>query len=144
MENGMQMTLEMWMPEACPKQTVGASARHVRTSQWPESEQDWTETDQVLYGKFLDSWKNKKGKTDLNGLSMKMLRECFLQTEDSTIYQSSLKWTDLGTISNGRISTQNGSSLKTGSAYTLSDILEDSVDEKYYLSREQTEKIVFQ
>ena len=115
-----------------------------KTSALQENEQDWTETDQALYEKFLDSWKNKKKKTDLNGLSMKMLRECFLQTEDLTIYQSSLKWTDLGTISNGRISTQNGSSLKTGSAYTLSDILEDSVPQKYFLSWEQMEKIVFQ
>ena len=102
-----------------------------------------TETDQALYEKFLDSWKNKKSKTGLNGLSMKMLRECFLQTEDSTIYRSSLKWTDSGTIANGRISTQNGMSRKTGSAYTLSDILEDTVDQKYFLSREQMEKIVF-
>ena len=141
--NGIQMTLEMLMPEACPQQTVGALERHAKTSQLQENGQDWTETDRVLYEKFLGSWKNKKSKTDLNGLSMRMLRECFLQTEDSTICQSSLKWTDLGTISNGRISTQNGSFHKTGSAYTLSDILEDSVEQKYFLSREQMEKIVF-
>ena len=139
MGNGIQMTLEMWMPEACPRQTVGALEHHVRTFLSQENGQDWTETDQALYAKFLDSWKNKKSKTGLNGLSMKMLRECFLATEDSTICQSSLKWTDLGTISNGRISTQNGSFPKTGSAYTLSDILEDTVDEKYFLSREQME-----
>lgn len=71
MESGTSVISEMQMPETYQKQTVGASARHVRTSQWPESEQDWTETDQVLYGKFLDSWKNKKSKTDLNGLFMK-------------------------------------------------------------------------
>ena len=143
MENGTQMTLEMWMPKACPWLTAGASERLAKISALPESGQDLTETDRALYEKFLDCWKNKKKKTDLNGLSMKMLRECFLATEDSTICQSSLKWTGLGMISNGRISTQNGSSLKTGSAYTLSDILEDSVGEKYYLSREQKEKIVF-
>lgn len=142
-ENGMQATLGQWMPEACQKQIVGHSAHRVRTSQSPENEQGWTETDQALYEKFLDSWKNKKSKTDLNGLSMRMLRECFLQKEDSTICQSSLKWTDLGTILNGRILTQNGSCHKTGSAYTISDILEDSVEQKYFLSREQMEKIVF-
>ena len=132
--NGMQVTLEQWIPEAFPQQIAGVSEHRARTSQSPENGQDWTETDQALYAKFLDSWKNRKSKTDLNGLSMKMLRECFLQTEDSTICQSSLKWTDLGTIVNGRISTQNGSSHKTGSAYILSDILEDSVPQKYYLS----------
>lgn len=133
MANGIQMTLEMWMPEACPQQTVGASEHHARTSLSQENEQDWTETDQALYAKFLDSWKNKKSKTDLNGLSMKMLRECFLATKDSTICQSSLKWTDSGTISNGRISTQNGSFHKTGSAYTLSDINVAVEQEIFYL-----------
>lgn len=143
-ENGTQVTLEQWMPEACPKQTVGHSAHHAKISVLPEREQDWTEIDQDLYKKFLESWKNKKKKTDLNGLSMRMLRECFLATEDSTICQSSLKWTGLGTISNGRISTANGSCHKTGSAFILSDILEDTVPKKYFLSREQLEKIVFQ
>ena len=133
MANGIQMTLEMWMPEACPQQTAGASEHHARTSLSQGNEQDWTETDRVLYEKFLDSWKNKKSKTDLNGLSMKMLRECFLATKDSTICQSSLKWTDSGTISNGRISTQNGSFLKTGSAYTLSDINGAVEQEIFYL-----------
>ena len=142
-ENGTQMTLEMFLPEIFQEQTAGHSERLARTSLSPENGQDWTVTDQALYEKFLDSWKNKKNKTDLNGLSMRMLRECFLQTEDSTICQSSLKWTDLDTILNGRISTQNGSFHKAGSAYTLSDILEDSVEQKYFLSREQMEKIVF-
>ncbi len=142
MENGTQMTLGQWMPEACPKQIAGVLEHPVRISVLLERERDWTEIDQALYEKFLDCWKNKKKKTDLNGLSMRMLRECFLATEDSTIYQSSLKWTDLGTIVNGRISIANGLFHKTGSAYTLSDILEDSVPEKYFLSWEQMEKIV--
>lgn len=127
MENGIQMTLEMWMPEACPMQTVGVSAHLARTSVSQESEQDWTETDRASFEKYLEFWKSSKKKIDLNGLSMKMLRECFLQTEDLTTSQSSLKWTDLGTISNGRISTVNGGFHKIGSAYTLSDILEDTV-----------------
>ena len=103
MENGMQMTLEEWMSEACPKQSAGPSEHRVRIFQFPGNDKDLRETDQVLYAKFLDSWKNKKRKVDPNGLSMKMLRECFLQTEDSTICQSSLKWTDLGRIWKGRI-----------------------------------------
>ena len=143
MGNGMQMTSETLNQETCQQPIAGALARHAKISPWPENEKDSTETDRALYEKFLDSWKNKKSKTDPNGLSMKMLRECFLATEDSTIYQSSLKWTDLGTISNGKISTANGSFPKTESAYTLLDILEDSVQEKYFLSRGQVEKIVF-
>ena len=142
MGNGTQMTLEQWMSEVFPKQTVGRSEHRAKTLVSLENEQDLMGTEVASYEKFLDSWKNRKKKTDLNGLSMRMLRECFLATEDSTIYQSSLKWTDSGTISNGRILTVNGSCHKTGSAYTLSDILEDTVQEKYFLSREQMEKVV--
>ena len=56
--------------------------------------------------------------------------------------KSSLHWMNLGTMSSGKILTQNGSHHKIGSAYTLSDILEDEVDAKYFLSREQAEKII--
>ena len=143
-ENGTQVTLGACVRQSCRMQTVGALDRHARTSQSQENEKDWTETDQVLYEKFLESWMNSKKKIDLNGLSMKMLRECFLATEDLTTYQSSLKWTDSGTILNGKISTVDGSSHKIGSAYTLSDILEDTVPQKYYLSKEQIAKIVLQ
>ena len=139
----MQRILGRLMQKTFQTQNAGASEHHAKISVLQEEGRDLTETDQALYEKFLDSWKNKKSKTGLNGLSMKMLRECFLQTEDSTIYRSSLKWTDSGTIANGRISTQNGMSRKTGSAYTLSDILEDTAEQKYFLSREQMEKIVF-
>ena len=51
-ENGTQVTLEQWMPEACPKQTVGHSAHHAKISALPERERDWTEIDQVLYENF--------------------------------------------------------------------------------------------
>ena len=143
-ESGTQVTLGTCVRQSYRMQTAGALERRARISQSQGNEKDWKGTDQVLYERFLDSWKNSKKKIDLNGLSMKMLRECFLATEDLTIYQSSLKWTDLGTISNGKISTADGSSHKTGSAYTLSDILEDTVPQKYYLSKEQVEKIAFQ
>lgn len=39
MENGTQMTLEMWMPETFHKLIVGASAHLVKTFQSPENEQ---------------------------------------------------------------------------------------------------------
>lgn len=48
-----------------------------------------------------------------------------------------------GTTLNGKISIAHGSSRKTGSAYTLLDIIEDTVPRKYFLSKEQMEKIIF-
>lgn len=62
--------------------------------------------------------------------------------EEATTLKSSIHWMNLGTMSSGKISTQNGSYHKTGSEYTLLDILEDEVDAKYFLSREQAEKII--
>ena len=49
-----------------------------------------------------------------------------------------------GTMHNGRFSIQETSELRrTGSVCLLRDILEDAVPQKYFLSKEQTEKIVF-
>ena len=49
-----------------------------------------------------------------------------------------------GTMQNGRFSTVNTSEChRTGNAVLLSDILEDEVPQKYFLSKEQTERIVF-
>ena len=57
----------------------------------------------------------------------------------------SLSWMKLGTMQNGKFSTLKIlESRKTGSGCLLSDILEDEVPEKYFLSREQVQKIVFQ
>lgn len=56
----------------------------------------------------------------------------------------SLSWTKSGMMQNGRFSTLKTSECrKTGSGCSLLDILEDEVDQKYFLSKEQMEKIVF-
>lgn len=48
-----------------------------------------------------------------------------------------------GILSNGTLSTAKTTVFpKTGSACSLSDILETSVDEKYFLSKEQTARIL--
>ena len=50
-----------------------------------------------------------------------------------------------GTMQNGKCSTPKIlESHKTGKGVSLSDILEGEVQQKYFLSKEQTEKIVFQ
>ena len=92
--------------------------------------------------KFLESWKKQKKNISPNGLYMKMLKECCLLAEDSTSCQSSLKWTDSGTMQNGKLSIQDGMFRKIGSAYTLSDIIEEDADPRYFLSREMAERIV--
>ena len=142
MENGMKMMFEQLELPICQLQTAGHSVHHAKISASLEEEQDLKVSEAVLCEKFLESWKKQKKQISPNGLSMKMLKECCLQAEDSTSCQSSLKWTDLGTMQNGRLSIQDGMFRKIGSAYTLSDIIEEDADPKYFLSREMAEKIV--
>ena len=56
--------------------------------------------------------------------------------------QSSERWMNLGMMSNGRCLTAKISvSRKTGKGSSLSDILEDNPDQKYFLSEKQTKYI---
>ena len=62
----------------------------------------------------------------------------------ATSLNFSLNWMKSGTMQNGSFSTQKISECrKTGKGCSLSDILEDEVPEKYFLSMEQVQKIVF-
>ena len=142
MENGTQEMFEQLTLPIFQEPTAGLSERHAKTSQLQAGEQGSQETEAALCERFLESWKKQKKKIDPHGLSMKMLKECCLLAEDSTFCQSSLKWTDSGTMQNGKLSIQDGSFHKIGSAYTLLDVIEEEVDDKYFLSREMAEKIV--
>lgn len=141
-ESGMHKTYEQLELPICQLLTAGPSEHPVKTFPSQEKEQGSKETEAALCEKFLESWKKQKRKISPHGLSMKTLKECCLATEGSISYQSSLKWTDSGTISSGKISTQDGSFRKIGSAYTLLDVIEEEVNDKYFLSREMAEKIV--
>ena len=142
MESGTQMMFEQLTLPIFQEQTAGLSEHPVKIFQSQEKEQGSQETEAALCERFLESWKKQKKKIDPHGLSMKTLKECCLLAEDSTSCQSSLKWTDLGTMQNGKLSIQDGSFHKIGSAYTLLDVIEEEVDDKYFLSREMAEKIV--
>lgn len=145
MANGIQMTLEAWMAETFPEQTVGVLEPPAKTSRLPENVLDSKAIEALSLEKYLESLGKSRKKRDLNGCSMKMLRECLAATEDLTTLKFSLQWMNWGTTLNGSFSTQKiGECRKTGSVCTLSDILEDVEDEKYFLSQAQMEKIVFQ
>ena len=100
--------------------------------------------DQALSVKYLDLSK-KKQKINPSGWSMKTLRECYQATTDTTSYPYFLQWMDWGMTLNGRLSTQKIlESRRIGKECTLSDILENVVASKYYLSPAQMAKIVIQ
>ena len=133
-----QLNLGMFL-----EQTSGVSEHLARTSALQDRESGLKEIEVHSLDKYLDLSMKSLKKCDPDGLSMRMLRECFLATEDLTISQFSVKWTDLGMTANGRISTQNGLFHRTGSESILLDILEPEVDQKCFLSKEQMEKTVF-
>lgn len=93
MENGIQMTLEMFMPGMFHEQTVGASERLVKISALPDTELEWKETEALSLEKFLESSKNSQKKIDPNGLYTRMYLECSQAIRDGIISQYSLKWT---------------------------------------------------
>ena len=144
MENGIQLTFDFVPMIISPEQTVGASAHPVRTSQSQVTEKDLAETEVPSFVKYLEFSGRSKKPIDPSGLSTKMLRECLVAIEGGTLPQLSLKWSNWGMISNGSCSTQKISEYrKTESECMLLDILEEEVESKYFLSKEQTEKIVF-
>ena len=128
MVNGTKVTSKE--QEISQEQTYGRSERRVKISALQEEGQDLTEEEVASLEKFLDCLEKGKRKIEPSGLYTKTLRECFHQIGGATTSKASLHWMSLGTMSSGKISTQNGSCHKTGSGYTLSDILEDEVDAK--------------
>lgn len=96
MENGIQMTLEMWMPEVFQMQIAGASERPAKISPLQESERDLTEIDHLSLEKYLESCGKRGKKIDPNGLSMKMLRECCQATGGGDYLSILMEMDELG------------------------------------------------
>lgn len=73
----------------------------------------------------------------------KTLKDYCLTTMDELSTQSSIRWGNLGMISNTKCLTLKISAYpKTENVCSLSDILETEVDEKYFLSEEQQIKLL--
>ena len=104
---------------------------------------DYTETEAVSFLNSLNCSKAKQKKIDPNGSSVKMLEDCFRLIRDGIFSNISLKWMNAGMTCNGRFLTLPITECRsTGNECTLSDILEDTADEKYYLSAEKTQQLL--
>lgn len=145
MGNGTQMTLEECMPETFQKQTAGASDSHARTYPLQENSLDFKETVQACFSELCTLSDNSKKKIDPLTFSLRTLKICLVLMEDGISPGCSLKWSRGGMMRNGRLLTAKISEYrKTESDASLLDILETEVQQKYFLSKEQTEKIIFQ
>ena len=145
MENGMQMTLEECMPETFQKQIAGASDSLVRISQLPENNLDFKETVQVCFLELCTLSDNSKKKINPLTFSLRTLRICLALMEDGISPGCSLKWSRGGYDAEwaSAHSKDFGVPQNRRKGCSLSDILEDEVPQKYFLPKEQTEKIVF-
>lgn len=92
MDYGTQMTLDQWKTEIFHELTSGASEHHVKALVSQEKEKD-SMGSRVSFEKYFESLGISKKKIDLNGLSMKTLRECLVAQKDLTTLPFSLKWT---------------------------------------------------
>lgn len=81
---------------------------------------------------------------NLSICSLKMYPDCLAMTEAGHLKQSSVHWTAWGMMYAGRYLTAKIlESHNREIECSLSDILEDNVPEKYYLSRKQAEKLLY-
>jgi len=76
--------------------------------------------------------------------SLRTLRDSSITTEDEPLELSSQVWMNWGMTSNGSVLTARISeSHRIGNEFLLSEVLEDIPDQKYFLSDEAMQKIIF-
>ena len=75
--------------------------------------------------------------------SLKMSKAYYLTTKGELLEQSSPRLMNWGMMQNGRYLTQKISEFpKTESECSLSDILEEEVNERYFLSEERAQQLI--
>ena len=125
--------------ELLEKLTSFAEAFHAKPSLLPEQEEDLKILEE------LSSLKSHGLQVFLNPsiFFLKTSKDSSTTTEETPSKQSSERLMDWGMMSNGKCLTAKISeSLKTGSECSLSDILEDSVPETFFLSEEKLKTLI--
>lgn len=126
-----------------PARTFGHSAFPVRTYRRPANKEGLPVNGVDFSLRLSDYLQGRARKIDPNGLSLKMLKIFCLLDEVLTLPECFVRWEKLGMSVNGSFSTVKISACRrTGKECLLSDILEESVSEKYFLSPQQTAKIL--
>lgn len=135
----MQMTLEMFNPEICQTQTATAEDFLARVSALLESG-GGSRIHEELFSLKSCGWRQYK---NLNIFSWKTSPDCFPTMEVKLLELSSQLWGNWGIGTSTRCLTAKiTESHKTGKGCSLSDIMEDSVDEKYFLSDKATKVLL--
>lgn len=134
------MTQEKSYPNSYPISTFWLEDFPVSPSQSLEQEKDLTIQEERCFSRLLELLPLK----NLSISSSKMFPDCLTMTQAGHLKQSSVRWLSWGMMYAGRYLTAKISEYPNHeNECILSDILEDNVPEKYYLSRKQAEKLLY-
>ena len=134
------MTQEKSYPNSYPISTFWLEDFPVSPSQSLEQEKDLTIQEELFFSRLLELLPLK----NLSISSSKMFPVCLTMTQAGHLKQSSVHWMSWGMMYAGRYLTAKISEFPSHEIEcSLSDILEDNVPEKYYLSRKQAEKLLY-
>gem|GEM_PF-597370 len=134
------MTQEKSYPNSYPISTLSAEVFRANHSPSQDEDSDLKIPEERCFSRLLELLPLKK----LSISSSKMFPDCLTMTPAGHLKQSSVRWMNWGMMCAGRYSTAKISEFHNlENECILSDILEDNVSEKYYLSRKQVEKILY-
>ena len=134
------MTQEKLYPNSYPISTFLLEDFPVSPSQSQEREKDLTTQEERCFSRLLELLPLK----NLSISTWKTFPVCLTTTKAGHLKQSSVHWMAWGIMCAGRYLTAKISEFPSHEIEcSLSDILEDNVPEKYYLSRKQAEKLLY-
>lgn len=134
------MTQEKLYPNSYPISTFWSEDFPVSLSQSQEQEKDLTIQEERCFSRLLELLPLK----NLSISTWKTFPVCLTMTQGKHLKQSSIHWMNWGMMCAGRYLTAKISEYPSQEIEcSLSDILEDNVPEKYYLSRKQAEKLLY-
>ena len=132
-KNSTKETSEKSSPVIYPTMTSSALASLVKVFPLRANVKVFkTSQGELFSSKSSESYEIK----DQNTYSLRMLRDYFLTTQAEPSQLYSFHWMNLGMMRNGLSQTLSITYRKTGKG-SLSSVLEESVDDKYYLKEEQ-------
>ena len=134
------MTQEKLYPRSYPISTFFWAGSLANRSASQEQGKDLTIQEERCFSRLLELLPLK----NLSISTWKTFPDCLIMTQGKHLKQSSVHWMAWGMMYAGRYLTAKILEYRNHEIEcTLSDILEDNVPEKYYLSRKQAEKLLY-
>ncbi len=134
------MTQEKSYPNSYPISTLSAEAFRVNPSPLQDADSDLKIPEERCFSRLLELLPLKS----LSISSSKMFPDCLTMTQAEHLKLSSVRWMNWGMMCAGRYLTAKILEFHNlENECILSDILEENVADKYYLSRKQVKKLLY-